>query len=262
MNTFKTILLDVDAQGIARLSLNRPEKHNSLNAQMIAELRTALANIDADTRIRVVILSGKGESFCAGADLDWMKEQVASDRTGRIKHATKLAHMLKDLNELNKPVIARVQGQAYGGGIGLMAVCDIIIAAQDTCFALSETRLGLIPATIGPFIVARLGERSVRHMALNARPFDGREAVDLGLVSEAVAAEELDAAINKHVDLFLQCAPGAIADTKDWIRTIADNPKHDHLTASAKRLADRWEDPEAEEGLNCFFDRTKPRWQP
>ncbi|MBT4891273.1 MAG: enoyl-CoA hydratase, partial [Rhodospirillales bacterium] len=170
MSNFETIRLDVDARGVARLTLNRPEKHNSLNAQMIAELRAALSQIDDEGGVRVVILSGEGKSFCAGGDLGWMKDQVDSDRDGRIDHATELATMLKELDGLTKPTIARVNGQAYGGGIGMMAVCDIVIAVDDARFALTETRLGLIPATIGPFVVARMGEGAVRRVALNACP--------------------------------------------------------------------------------------------
>ncbi|MBL4615682.1 MAG: crotonase/enoyl-CoA hydratase family protein [Magnetovibrio sp.] len=261
MSEFTTISFTVNSRGVARLTLNRPEKHNSLNAQMIAELRSALRQINTDQSIRVVVLSGAGKSFCAGADLAWMKEQITSDRAGKVAHATELALMLKDLNELNKPTIARVNGQAYGGGIGLMAVCDIVIALETAKFAMAETRLGLIPATIGPLVVARIGETATRRVALNACLFDGREAVGLGLVSEAVAEYGLDAAIDKHIDLFLQCAPGAIADTKNWIRVLAHNLDNDHLATSAQRLADRWEDEETKEGLRCFFDHTKPRWQ-
>jgi len=261
MSEFETIQLDIDHCGVARLTLNRPEKHNSLNAQMIAELRSALKQIGSDATIRVVVLSGAGKSFCAGGDLGWMKQQFESDRAGRIAQATELAEMLKELDTLNKPVIARVNGQAYGGGVGMMAVCDIVVAADDARFALTETKLGLIPATIGPFIVARMGEGNVRCVALNACPFDTIEAVEMGLVTESVPSNKLDEAINNQIDLFLECAPGAVADTKDWIMMIARNPGKDHLAASVERLADRWEENETEEGLNCFFDRTKPSWQ-
>lgn len=261
MREFETIRLEIDGRGVARLTLNRPEKHNSLNAEMIAELRSALSRIDTDDKIRVVVLSGDGKSFCAGGDLGWMKEQVESGRAGRITHATELAAMLRQIDGLTKPVIARVNGHAYGGGIGMMAVCDIVIAVEDARFALTETKLGLIPATIGPFIVARMGERAVRRVALNACPFDGREAVGLGLASMAVPAGKLDDATDQQVDLFLQCAPGAVADTKAWMIELARNPGRDYLAASAERLADRWEEPEVEEGLACFFARTKPGWQ-
>ncbi|MBT3556878.1 MAG: crotonase/enoyl-CoA hydratase family protein [Rhodospirillales bacterium] len=261
MSAFETIRLDVDGRGVARLTLNRPDKHNSLNAQMIADLRAALMQIDGDDKVRVVVLSGEGKSFCAGGDLGWMKEQVESDRAGRIAQATELATMLKELDELTKPVIARVNGQAYGGGIGIMAVCDIVIAVQDARFALTETKLGLIPATIGPFIAARMGERAVRQVALNASSFDGHEAQGLGLVSKAVPASELDEATDKQINLFLECAPGAVTNTKAWMIELARNPGHNYQSASAERLADRWEESETEEGLACFFDRSKPSWQ-
>lgn len=261
MNDFATILLSIDARGVARLVLNRPDKHNALNAQMIAELRAALEQIENNSSIRVVILSSEGKTFCAGADLAWMKEQDASGRAGRMAQATELACMLKELNDLNKPVIVRVQGQAYGGGIGLMAVSDIIIAQEDARFALTETRLGLIPAIIAPFLIARMGEGVMRHVALNACPFDGREAARLGLASEAVSGEQLDVTVQKHIDLFLQCAPGAVADAKAWIRELADHRVEDNEAAAVQRLADRWEGEEAKEGLKGFFAGTKPSWQ-
>ncbi len=261
MNNFQTILLDIDARGVANLTLNRPEKHNSLNAEMIEELRDAFRQIEDNKDVRVVVLSGEGESFCAGGDLGWMRQQVEADRDERIHQAMQLANMLGQLDRLSKPTIARVNGQAYGGGIGMMAVCDIVIAVNDARFALTETKLGLVPATIGPFIIRRMGEGAVRRVALNAQPFKGDVAVGLGLVSEAVAVDQLDAAVEKHIDWILQCAPGAISNTKGWMMHLARHPNEDHTSTSAKRLADRWEEVECEEGLSSFLNRTKPSWQ-
>ena len=259
--SYETIRIERNPEGVVRVILARQDKHNAINLAMIRELRAAAATLGADASVRVVVLSAEGKSFCAGADLDWMRGQAGKDRLTRLAEAVDLAHMLHDLDSLPKPMIARVHGPAYGGGIGLMAVSDIVIAADDAKFALTEVRLGLIPATIGPYVVRRIGERGARQFMLNAKPVDAAGALALGLVSAVVPQHALDATIETEVAAFLDCAPGAVADTKALCQHLARNPSGDQLAWTAEHLVERWETSEAREGLNCFFDRREPSWR-
>ncbi|WP_372835296.1 enoyl-CoA hydratase-related protein, partial [Puniceibacterium confluentis] len=216
--TFQTLSVATDARGIAQVTLQRPDKHNAMNAQMIAELTEVARELGADDAVRAVVLSGAGRTFCAGGDLAWMRDQAAQDRPGKVAGARALADMLGLWNALPKPLIGRVHGAAYGGGLGLVAVCDIVLAESSTRFALTETRLGLIPATIGPFVVARLGEAFARQVFFNARPFDVAFLIRAGLVAHACPAADLDAAVEAEVTGILDCAPGAVAAAKALCR--------------------------------------------
>lgn len=257
---FETILLEVDARGVATLTLNRPAKHNALSAEMIAELSRAAARIAADDAIRAVVLTGAGASFCAGADLGWMRAQMDADGPGRAAAARALAEMLGALNRLPKPLIGRIQGQAFGGGVGMMSVCDVAIAASGARFGLTETRLGLIPATIGPYVVARMGEAMARRVFMSARIFDAHEAVTLGLVARSVSAEDLDLAIAAELAPYLACAPGAVARAKALVRRIGATDAADAVEHSIGELVACWESDEAAEGIAAFFDKRPPRW--
>ncbi len=250
----------IDARGVATLTLNRPQKRNALDAALIAALDAAAARLGADPAVRVVVLTGAGDSFCAGGDLDWMRAQFDAGRADRIAEALKLAHMLRALNTLPKPLIGRVQGQAYGGGVGLMAVCDVAVTVTGAQFGLTETRLGLIPATIGPYVLARIGEGAARRVMLSGRRFDAAEAQALGLAARAVAPDALDAAIEAEVAPCLGAAPGAAARAKRLARALGPVIDDAAITATAQALADAWEDPEAREGVGAFFDRRKPWW--
>jgi methylglutaconyl-CoA hydratase len=257
---FETIRLERDGRGVARLTLTRPERHNAMNAAMIGELMAAAGALAADPP-RALVLAGEGASFCAGGDLSWMKAQFEADRAGKMAEARALAGMLRALDELPTLVIARVHGPAYGGGVGMIAVSDVAIGADGAKFALTETRLGLIPATIGPFVLRRIGEPAMRRHALNAGAFDAAEAARIGLLSAAVPAADLDAAVEREVALALAAAPGAIADAKRLIRDLAGrDPAVAELTA--ERLADRWETEEARAGIAAFFDKRKAPWAP
>lgn len=256
----ETIRIETDARGVATLTLNRPEKHNSLSARMIAELAQAAADLGADAALRAVILTGAGESYCAGGDLGWMRQQFDATREERIAEATKLAMMLKALNELPKPLIGRINGQAFGGGIGMMSVCDVCVAAEGARFGLTEARLGLIPATISPYVIARMGEGMARRVFMSARLFDAREAQALGLVASVVAPDALDAAVEREVKPYLSCAPGAVARSKALARALGPRIDEEVIAMTAARLADAWEDPEAHEGVSAFFDKRKPSW--
>lgn len=259
MQDFETIKLQVK-DDVARLTLNRPEKHNAINALMIHELRQAASEISKADDVRVVILAAEGKSFCAGGDLNWMKEQALKDRSGKIKESFELALMLRELDELPKPLIGRIHGPAYGGGIGLISVCDISIATKACKFALTETRLGLIPATIGPYVIHRLGEANARQVFMNSKTFGVKAASKLGLISMVVKASKLDQAVGSEVDAFLQCAPGAVTEAKSLCRHLARSSNENQLEYTTEKLADRWETQETQQGINAFFNRQKAPW--
>ena len=258
--SFETISIATDERGVATLTLNRPDKHNSLSARMIGDLTEAAASLGSDPAVRVVILTGAGASFCAGGDLGWMREQFDASRETRMVEARKLAHMLRDLNELPKPLIGRVQGQAFGGGIGMMSVCDTVIAIDTAKFGLTETRLGLIPATISPYVLARMGEGKARRVFMSARIFGAKEAQDLDLVAKVVTEAELDGAVEAEVKPYLSAAPAAVAASKALARSLGPAISVDVIEDTIHRLADTWETPQAQEGIQAFFEKRKPSW--
>lgn len=258
--SYQTITIDTDSRGVATLTLARPDKHNALNAQMIEELTRAAGALGADDAVRVVVLTGAGKSFCAGGDLGWMQEQMRADGPTRAREAGKLAGMLGALNRLPKPLIGRVQGQAFGGGIGMMAVCDVAIGVEGAKFGLTETRLGLIPATIGPYVLARMGEAMARRVFMSARIFEAGEAVALGLLAKAVAPEALDAAVAAEIAPYLACAPGAVARAKALAQHLGAGISQADIDHSIAELVACWEGAEAQEGIGAFFDRRKPGW--
>ncbi len=259
--SYKTICHTVDGRGVARLTLARPEKHNALSAAMIGELTDAAARLGADQTVRAVVLDAEGKSFCAGGDLEWMREQFGADRQTRIAEARRLAMMFKALNDMPKPLVARVHGNAFGGGVGLISVCDVVIAAEGVTFGLTETRLGLIPATISPYVVARIGEGRARPLFMSARLFDVLEARALGLVTAVVAADQLDAAIKAEVATYFAAAPGAAGRAKRLARSLGAPITDAVIAATIEQLADTWETDEAREGVRAFFDRREPSWR-
>jgi len=258
--SYETILIERDDRGVARLVLNRIEKHNSMSARMIVELREAAAELAADDAVRVVVLTGAGQSFCAGGDLAWMTAQMEADAATRGAEAGKLADMLGALNRLPKPLIGRVQGQAFGGGIGLISVCDVAVGVTGAKFGFTEARLGLIPATIGPYVLARMGEAMARRVFMSARLFDADEAVRLGLLARVVAPDDLDAAIEAEVTPYLSCAPGAVAAGKALALRLGARVAAGDVDHSIAQLVERWESDEAQEGIAAFFARRKARW--
>ncbi len=250
---YNTIQLTTDVRGIATLTLARPEKHNAMNSQMMAEITAATQALATDDKVRAVILAAQGKSFCAGADLNWMRAQAAQDRAEKITEARLLANMLAGLNALPKPLIGRVEGNAYGGGIGMMAVCDIVVAVKATRFALTETKLGLIPATIGPFVLRRLSETYARQVFFTAKPFDTDLALRAGLVSSVCAADEMDAAIEAEIKPILQTAPGAVAQAKQLLQQMQGRDVENDIDLTINALADRWETTEAQQRIAAFF---------
>jgi methylglutaconyl-CoA hydratase len=258
---FETITLETDARGVCTLTLNRPDKHNAMSGQMLQELTLAAGRLAADDTVRVVVLTGAGKSFCAGGDLNWMRAQMDADAETRGREARVLAEMLMALNTLPKPVIGAIQGNAFGGGVGMASVCDVAIGADHLRMGLTETKLGLIPATIGPYVIARMGEARARRVFMSARLFDAAEAVELGLLARAVPADLLAEAVEAEVAPYLNCAPGAVAAAKKLARDLGprlDDAVIDHTIAA---LVERWEGAEAQEGISAFFDKRKPGWQ-
>lgn len=247
-----TILIDTDADGIATLTLNRPDKHHAIDARMIAELTEAAAMLGADARVRAVVLASTGPTFCAGGDLEWMRAQQAADRAGKMAEAGRLSAMLAALNALPKPLIARVQGHAYGGGLGLIAVSDIAIAATGVRLALTETRLGLIPATIGPFVVARMGQGMARQVFFTGQPFGTDFALGAGLLHEVCAPDALEERVRALAGAALKTAPGAVARAKALCLGLGGDQAAD-IAASITALADCWESPEAQDRIRAFL---------
>jgi len=254
------IRVETDARGIARLTLTRTDTHNAMDAAMIDALADAAATLGADRAVRAVVLAAEGPSFCAGGDLGWMRAQAAATRADRLTEARRLAAMLMALHRLPKPLLARVQGPAYGGGLGLIAVADAAIAAESARFALTETRLGLIPATIGPYVLARLGNGPARRHFFSPRPFGATEGVAMGLLSAAVPPAGLDDAVETEIAPLLTAAPGAVAEAKALAQRLGGAIPDDAVEASVTALADRWETPEAAEGIDAFFAKRKPGW--
>ena len=257
---FETISVSIDRRGVATLALRRPAQHNALSGLMIRELTDAAASLAVDKSVRLVVLTGEGESFCAGGDLNWMKEQIAATREDRIAEALRLALMLKALRDLPKPLVARVNGQAYGGGVGLIGVCDAAIAVEGARFGLTETRLGLIPATISPYVAARIGPAVFLRLATSARLFDAGMAQRIGLVGDVVAPEALDAAVAAEIAPYFAASPEAVAATKALAHALAPPIDDTLIEMTLMRLADSWETTAAAEGIGAFLEKRKANW--
>ncbi|MEW4982624.1 MAG: crotonase/enoyl-CoA hydratase family protein [Cycloclasticus sp.] len=257
---YKTNILDVDSRGVAYVTFNRPSVHNAMSAEFIQEVQHICARIESDNNIRVVVLTGAGDSFCAGGDLKWMESNITKTRAERVEETGELAKMLAALNGLSKPLIGRIQGPAYGGGVGMISVCDISIGVDTAKFGLTEVKLGLTPATISPYVVKRMGSANARRNFFNSRIFGAAEAKSIGLLSEVVSMDELDDAIEKEVKMILKCAPGAIASTKKLIDYVDTHTAADNRIYTAANLADAWETEEGKEGIDAFLNKRKASW--
>ncbi|ENO75085.1 enoyl-CoA hydratase/isomerase family protein [Thauera sp. 63] len=247
--------------GVATIWMNRPDVHNAFNAQLIADLTTACIELDADDAVRAVVLAGRGKSFSAGADLNWMKAAGEASEAENFADAMKLAGMLRTLAEMKKPTIARVHGAALGGGMGLASACDICIAGDKAVFATSEVKFGIIPSAISPYVIRAIGERQAYRYFQTAERINAARAADLGLAHEAVASEELDAKVKEVVEALLQGGPKSQAAAKDLIRAVANRPVSDAVVEdTARRIASLRATPEAKEGLAAFLDKRPAAW--
>lgn len=255
------VTTNVSARGVATLTLNRPDKHNALDGETLKQLRASLFDVQRNPAARVVVLTGAGASFCAGADIGHMRSMLGASEQANIDDARVLADCLRTLDELTLPVIARINGNVFGGGVGLVACVDIAIAVDTAKFALTEVRLGIVPAAISPYVVAAIGPRQSRRLFLTSAPFDGSEARSLGLVHFACASADLDRLVDEQVELVLKGGPNALRAAKQLIRDVAPQLERDRLgEQTARLLASLRISPEGQEGLSAFLERRKAKW--
>ena len=262
MSDCELIEVDVDPRGVARVTLNNPTTRNAMSNDLMRELRSAANDLAADAKVRVIVLTGAGDVFSAGGDLKGMQRQATNTRQGRIADATEFATTLSELDRLPKPLIGRINGSAFGGGLGLISICDVAIGLASATFRLSEVTLGLTPATISPYVVAKIGVPNARRIFPTARKLDGQAAVRIGLLDEAVdTIAALDEAIEREITATLACAPGAVANAKELIRFVSTHGADENLLYTANALADAWETAEIREGIDAFMNKRKPNWQ-
>jgi methylglutaconyl-CoA hydratase len=246
---------------VARLRMTRPQMHNAFDAELIAELTAALEDVQAAAAVRVLVLEAEGASFSAGADLNWMRGMAAASEDANRQDSLALARLMRTLDELPKPTIARVQGAAFGGGVGLVACCDIAIGTSGAIFGLTESKLGLLPAVISPYVIAAIGPRHARRYFATAEVFDAGEAHRIGLLHQVVDADALDVAVQTQVSLLLKAGPIAAASAKHLVRDVcahSDGARHDHDNAGL--IARLRVSPEGQEGLSAFLDKRPPAW--
>jgi len=257
------LLIDIDQQ-VGIVTLNRPDKHNSFDDALILELTQALRDLDANPDVRVVVLSGMGKSFSAGADLNWMKRISEYSQEQNVTDAMALAELMRTLHDLKKPTIARVHGAAFGGGVGLVACCDIAVASATASFSLSEVRIGLIPAVISPYVIAAMGERAARRYFLTGERFDAAEAYRIGLIHDHAPDDDMmDRTINLIVESLLSAGPNAQREAKSLIDAVVNRPLSPSLIEdTAKRIARVRVSPEGQEGLSAFLAKRSPGWIP
>jgi len=258
---YNNIITETDI-GVGIITLNRPERHNAFDDALIAELSTAIDQMANDPAVRVLVLSSTGKSFCAGADLNWMKRAAGYSSSENLRDSRALAEMLRRLAQCPKPTIARVQGPAYGGGVGLVACCDVAIATFDAEFSLTEVRLGLIPAVISPHVIAAIGERYARRYMLTAERFSAAEAYRIGLLHEMVSDDTaLDEALGEIIDALRKNGPRALAECKQLITAVAWKPLSPAvLEDTAQRITRLRASEEGREGMSAFLEKRKPGW--
>ena len=256
---YEAITLDVDKRGVALITLNRPERHNALNRKMIAELHEVALKLADDDDVRVVVLTGNGKSFCAGGDLGWFRDTLAMDRKGRIAESRALAEMLHALDQLPKPLIGRINGAAYGGGTGMVSVCDVAVTDSAARFGLTEVRLGLIPANISPYVIARIGAARSRSVMLSGKLFGAEQACILGLVDQVT--DSLDTATEAQVTVHLEASLSAVAATKKLIAFVDSHDIEASKEYTSEALADAWETDDGREGIASFLAKRLPGWR-
>ncbi len=256
-----SVILALDARGVATLTINRPEIHNAFDDALILRLLQALESVEVDPKIRVVVLRSEGKSFSAGADLNWMRRMADYSEAENLADARMLASLMEKLNGLTKPTIAQVQGAAFGGGVGLVACCDMAVAVAGAKFSLSEVRLGLIPAVISPYVIAAMGERAARRYFLTAERFDAAEALRLGLLHAVVPEDQLQAQVDGLVDQLLKGGPGSQAAAKSLIFAVSHQPASAAVIEdTARRITAARASDEGKEGVNAFLNKRSPAW--
>ena len=257
---YKTTLINID-EHLATVKLNRPEVHNAFNNELIADLTDAFTKLQDIDDVRVIVLTGEGKSFCAGADLNWMKSVVDYSFEENYEESYKLAKLMHLIFTHPKPVIARVNGAAIGGGVGLMSVCDILIASERAKFGLSEVRLGLVPAAISPYVISRIGEANARELFITGERISAKYAREIGLVNKVVSHESLDSAVRGYTDLIRNNGPQAVKTVKNMIyKVIHELESEEMMEYTAKLIANLRISDEGQEGMNAFLEKRKPNW--
>lgn len=270
MGEYQTLQVGLDSRGVLTIALNRPEVRNAFNGEVIAELARAFEKDARAESVRAIVLRGNGPVFCAGGDLNWMRQSIELSYEENLKDTLALARMFALLNECPKPVIGAIQGAAIGGGVGLVSICDFAVALEGTQFSLSEVRLGIVPACIGPFVVAKVGASHARGLFVSAERFSTDKAQAIGLVHEVVPASAgengLDAAVERILSNILQCGPQAIAAAKSLVLDLSWPERRaavrDPLEHVAQMLAELRVSPEGQEGIRAFLEKRKPAWLP
>jgi methylglutaconyl-CoA hydratase len=258
-----SVLTSIDARGVATVTLNRPDKHNALDAGTIAALGTTLTSLERDVKARVIVLTGAGSTFCAGADIESMRAAARASPSENLQDALRLGEMLATLNALTKPTVARINGNVFGGGVGLIACCDIAIASAEARFTLSEIRLGILPAMISPFVLAAIGPRQARRYVLTGEPISAADAQRIGLVHETAVPASLDAVVEEILTALLRGGPAAQREAKELIREVSvagRMPDRDSRLVTAQRLARLRASEEGQEGLSAFLEKRVARW--
>jgi methylglutaconyl-CoA hydratase len=257
---YQTLELQADG-AVATVWLNRPEVRNAFNETSIAEITDVFHMLHGRADIRVVVLAARGPAFCAGADLNWMRKMAGYSRDENLEDAGRLARMLRTIYQCAKPVIARVHGDCYAGGVGLAAACDIVVASYAANFCLSEVRLGLIPATISPYVIKAMGEQAARRYLMSGEVFTADRARMTGFVHEVIPSAELDIKVAGIVDALLKASPNAVGEAKRLVREVASEPVDDDLVKdTVERIADIRTSAEGREGMQSFLDKRKPAW--
>ena len=262
MSSDTTVRVSRPAAAVAQVTLCRPDVRNAFNDEVISALTQAFRALDADDAVRVVVLAAEGPAFCAGADLHWMRRMADYTRAQNLDDAAGLAEMLRSIAACRKPTIARVQGDAYAGGVGLVAACDLAVAVDTAQFCLSEVKLGLVPATIGPYVVRAMGARAAQRYMLTAERFDAATALRVGLLHEAVPAERLDAGVQALVEALLAASPQALSTCKRLLHEITAQPLDAALIGrTVEFIADARASDDGREGVQAFLGKRKPHWQ-
>ena len=247
-------------EGVARVWLSRPEVRNAFDGLMVSELRKVFDDLGADDAVRVIVLGGRGKVFCAGADLEWMKAVADFGHEDNLREARAMADLFLAISRCPRPVVARVHGAALGGGAGLVAACDMAVAALGTRFGFTEVRLGLVPAVISPYVIGKIGESAARELFLTGERFEADKAREIGLVRAVVPEADLDAAVDGRVGELLQAGPRAIAEAKALIREVSGRCAEDVRQETVERIAAIRASEEGQEGLRAFLEKRKPRW--
>lgn len=255
------VITDIDDLGVAWVRLNNPDRHNAFDDQIIGQLTEAFAGVAVNPNVRVMVLGSEGKSFSAGADLGWMKRMASYSYEENLRDAGALALMLKTLNYMPQPTIARVQGAAFGGAVGLVSCCDMAVAASAANFSLSEVKIGLVPATISPYVIAAIGQRAARRYFVTAERFNAHRALQLGLVDEVVDAEQLDQEVDRLVEAVLANGPEAVIAAKQLVFDVAGKPIDQQLIDSTcESIAAIRVSEQGQEGLQAFLQKRKPHW--